>query len=195
MDVAARRPECEQPVDLCDEGGFIDVLAIQDREPRAALVAPQVQVVATGCLADERDLGNIGARAAVRTTGDPKAERLAGEVVLSEHRFDPLKELGQIAFGLRHGKRTGRKGNAGKCVPPDRGALLRRLESMASHECIDRLFPAGRNTGDRDVLVRRDPKVTLMDLRDFPETREPGAIWPITDSPCRDPKRSVPGPV
>src|SRR3546814_2129048 len=88
----------QQRIERVEDFGFDDVLAIQRVEPLAAVVGAEHQVVAPGGLANQRDLAQVGARAAVGATADAQVDRGVGN--RSEEHTSELQSLMRNSYAV-----------------------------------------------------------------------------------------------
>src|SRR5947207_8007166 len=87
-----------------------DILGENPVEALAMKAAAEPEIVLARRPASQRDLGDIGPRAAVGTSAHANRDRLLGETVLIEDSFDLRKKVGQVPLRFGHRQRTGRKG-------------------------------------------------------------------------------------
>src|SRR4051812_18328767 len=73
--LALRGVAGDELVEHVDDRRLVDVVAMDDVEPRADGVTTEAQCVAARRTADQRDFGEIGARATVRASGDTHGQR------------------------------------------------------------------------------------------------------------------------
>ena len=101
----------EQFVEDGEDRGFVDVLAVQRVQPLAAVVGAEHQVVAAGRLADQRDLAEVRARAAIRTAADAQVDaRIEHDTARSDAGYAAkLDRYAALWAEQRHaaGKRAG----------------------------------------------------------------------------------------
>src|SRR5690606_36697057 len=90
----------QEPIERRENFRLGQILRIELVQTLARQPAAEEQVVAARRLADERDLGDIRPRAAVRVAGDAQQNVLVGEAVLREHGLELLEQDRQIALGL-----------------------------------------------------------------------------------------------
>ncbi len=143
---------------------LVDVLEVQHVEALAAAVAAEIQVVTTRRLADQRNLGEVRPRAAVRAAGDAQHQRLAARPV---RRDMPI--LDQLARGAAGNARP-RPWRARRSAARRRRArrVQRRrahvpVESVVHDQRIDERARRRIDIRDGQVLVRREPEVAAMD--------------------------------
>src|SRR5690606_31787770 len=90
--LAQSRVSREQPVENLENFGLAEILGMQlvQALPRASTA--EEQVIAARRLADQRDLGDVGARAAVRAAGHSEQNVIVLETVALEQGFDLVEQ-------------------------------------------------------------------------------------------------------
>src|SRR5204863_1911354 len=89
-----------------EDACFADILRMEPIQPLAVEAAAEIKVVLARRASRQRDLGDVGPRAAVGAAADADRDRLLHEPVPLEDRFDLGEEVGQVALGLGPGERA-----------------------------------------------------------------------------------------
>ncbi len=115
--------------------GVVDGDAGRDEavEAGAVVLRAEIERVLVRRLADEADLGEIGARAAVGAAGDAQADGVVAQAGFVEDGFEFFQDFGQDAFAFGEGEAAGRQRDAGE-----------RVEPQAASACFPRSGRASR---------------------------------------------------
>ena len=77
-----------------------------------------------------------------------------------------VDQRGQITLALGHGEAAGRQRDAGHGVEAQRALIVAMIEAISLQKRGDLRLALGRDVGDDDILVGRQPERPLVRLRD-----------------------------
>src|SRR5262252_1294526 len=90
----------KERVQFGNDPGMVEVFGVELGEPRAVKGSAEIKIIAARPFAHEADLGEIGARAAVRAAGHADHDLVLGEAVRGEPFFERSHEAWQVALAL-----------------------------------------------------------------------------------------------
>ena len=175
--------------DRTEEGGDFglgDVAFVEFTEALAGVAAAEIDVVALRTAADEADLGDVGAGAAVRATSHANGDGIVAQAGGFDFFFNVIDQHGQIALGFGKGEGAGGQGNAGERVQAQGTAFFAVLEAVFLDEGLDRRALGRGDIGDDDVLVRSEAEVAGVNFGDFLEAGADGVAGPVNDTSTLD---------
>jgi len=136
-------------------------------EPGTVVAGAEVEGVFVWSFADEADLAEVGAGAAIRATRDADADGIVTEAVLVEDGFEFFQSLGQNALTLSKSEAAGGQRHARKGVQTQAGAIVFLVEAVFGEDRLDAGLHLGRDSTDAEVLRRGEAEVAGVDLGDF----------------------------
>ena len=157
------------------------------REPGA-----EVQVVTPGTFAHETDLGDVRPRATVRTAGHAHRDCIFGQPGVCHRGIQAIDQPRQVALALGHGQAAGRKCHTCHGVEPQRARLSTVLDTVLGEQAGYRGFVAFGDIGDDQILVWRQPKLSVMRGCDVSQSGHESSFVIIHDPAVLDEERVMP---
>ncbi|GKT47410.1 uncharacterized protein ColSpa_07591 [Colletotrichum spaethianum] len=150
----------------------------------------EVHVVRPVRLADEGDLGEPWAGAAVGAARHTHDNRVLAQAVLLEAALELGDELGQVTLRLGHGETAGREGDAGRGAEAQ-AREVHVVELVLLHERLDGVQVLVGDVAENQVLVAREAELALVHLCDLAQTRLHLELGGVLDTTVLNEEREV----
>src|SRR5690606_13776321 len=181
----------EQAVEQLEDRVLVEVLRLQlvQAFPRAS--AAEKHVIASGRLADQRDLGDVRPRAAVRAAGDSEHDLVVLERGPLEDGLELVEQLRQVAPGLAHREPAARQRDARRRVQAQRLRARVEVEAVLGDRALDRGPRGRRDVREDQVLIRRDAQAAVVEPRERAKTSAETERVRVAHAAARQEQRQV----
>ena len=183
-------PQLDQLIQLFNHLIGADVLTVKLGHAGADAIAAHVEIVFARALADEADLGQHRAAAAIGAAHDAQDHVILRHTMLGQQAFHLMHQIGQEPLRLGHRQRACGQGHAGHGVLQLRGLEIVDQPVIAGN-LFDLLALVRGHPGNHQILVRRHAEIALVDLRDLAQTRLQRTVWIIQNAAAEQVERQV----
>ena len=139
----------------------LHIVVMEPVQARSALVATEVNLVATGSLAHQANLRHVGAGAPIRAARHADDDLLVGQAHLRQHRFKLGDQVRQVALAFGQSQSAGGQRHTGHRSPAQEAALILQVHPVLGQEPGDLGLLARSNVPEDDIVPRRQPHLRL----------------------------------
>ena len=159
-------------------------------ESHAVGVAAEPELVFAGRLADEADLGHVGAGTAVGAAGGADNNFLTRHADFHRELFNAVDQAGQGTLRLGQTEAAGRQRRAGHRGGVEHAGLVLGLHAVGGEQGREGVAVGVRDVGEDDVLVAAETELDGGEfLRDLAERRLHRVAGDVLDASGLDEER------